>query len=327
MILKQLRKHLKMVFTVVTLLFATNIFAQDRVLEVITEPEKIAGGDGEFFMAPQYSPNGSKIAFTQQRYQGLWVLHVENDVLEQITDAPSAGFRFSWAKDSGAILARESRYEDRHRYTAIKIFNVNDHSETVVTDFQRNIIGVPQWSHTGENVIINTRNGIQVQQSPRQSQVERDDENQSQIQAFSVDQGIGVHDGVASDIQNLRPLGEQRYINVTISPDQSKIAFELVGGNMYVMNVDGGNIIDLGRGHRPQWSPDGEYIVYMVTEDDGHNYTSADIQAVRSDGTGRTQITDDTSMLFMNPSWSPDGERIIFNDMNDGAIYTIEVSY
>ncbi len=327
MSLLQLREHLKTVFVCLTFLLAANVYSQEGTLSVDTEPVRIAGGDGEFFMAPKFSPDGEKLAFTQPRYNGLWVMNLADETIQQITDAPSAGFGFSWSEDSGAILARVSRYEEQYRYTAIKIFDVQDHSETIVADYQRNIIGVPQWSDTGENVIINTREGIEVQSSPRQMDTIIDEENQEQIQVFSVARSIGVRDAVTTDIQSLQPLGDQNYINITLSPDKSRIAFEIVGGNLHAMNVDGSNVIDLGRGHRPQWSPDGEYIVFMVTEDDGHEYTASDIYAVRPGGTGRTRLTDDVNRLFMNPSWSPDGERIVFNDMTDGSIYFIEVSY
>lgn len=323
---KLARETILLIVGIMILPFALTV-AGENGIQVSGEPTKIAGGNGEFFMAPKYSPDGSKIAFTQPRYRGLWVMDVDNGEVEQITDEESAGFRFSWSADSESILARVSRYEALHRYTAIKIFNVTDRSETVVTDYRRNITGVPQWSAGEEAIIINTRQGPEVQPSPRSTEVNVNQNRENDLQAFTLDESIAIHDAVTSDIQSIQPLGEASYINVTLSPDKSKIAFELVGGNMYVMNADGSDIIDLGHGHRPQWSPDGEYIVYMVTEDDGHNYTASDIYAVRNDGTGETRITDDPARLFMNPSWSPDGEHIVFNDMGDGNIYTIQIVY
>jgi dipeptidyl aminopeptidase/acylaminoacyl peptidase len=316
----------RLLFLFVFILFTGSIFAQDGSLRVVGEPELLVRSEGNLFMAPRWSPDGSMIAFTGPRYAGIWLLYLADGRIEQITDEESAGFGFSWSDDSRSILARVSIYENVRRYTAVKIFDVREGTETIVADYQRNIVGVPQWSAGGENVLINTRSGLQVRSSQRTVRNESDGQGGAGIQAFPSGGSIAIRDESTYDIHTAQPLGEQSYINVTLSPDRSKIAFEYVGGSLHVMNADGTGLIDLGRGHRPQWSPDGEYIVYMITEDDGHNYTAADIYAVRADGSDRVRLTDDDAKIQLNPSWSPDGNRIVYDVYNEGAIYAITVA-
>jgi Tol biopolymer transport system component len=98
-----------------------------------------------------------------------------------------------------------------------------------------------------------------------------------------------------------------------------------MSGNMYVMNADGTGLIDLGKGYRPQWAPDGEYLVYMITQDDGHQLLASDLYVIRCDGREKTQLTATTDKLEMNPSWSG-GKKIAFDVMHEGAIYVLEIS-
>ncbi len=308
-------------------LMAGHIYGQNTELRVVDTPKKIAGGRGETFMAPQFSPDGSKLAFTKPRYKGIWIMDVEDGQVRQISDENGAGFGFSWSPDSKAILARVSQYQDYYRYTAVKIFNVIDQTQSIVLDYQRGISGIPKWTDGGKNIVVKTRQGMEVTSNPYRVDLKSSVTDEKGVQLFSSNRSIGLWNTAASDMENLQPLGPKHYINICPSPDHSKVVFEVVGGNMYVMNADGSNVIDLGRGHRPDWSPDGQYIVYMISEDDGHVYTSSDIFAIRPDGSGKTRLTDVQDKLFMNPSWSPDGGRIACDALNDGSIYIIEVVY
>ena len=74
--------------------------------------------------------------------------------------------------------------------------------------------------------------------------------------------------------QVFEPIKDAQYINLSKSPDGTKMVFEVMGGNMFVMNIDGTNLIDLGKGNRPRWSFDSKKIIYMITEDNGHTLHS-----------------------------------------------------
>ena len=94
---------------------------------------------------------------------------------------------------------------------------------------------------------------------------------------------------------------------------------------MFTMNIDGTTLIDLGKGNRPRWSFDNKKIIYMVAEDDGHDYTASDIYTVNADGTKKTNLTRTNDMIEMNPCIAPDGKSIVFDLVNDGSIYLMNI--
>ena len=118
---------------------------------------------------------------------------------------------------------------------------------------------------------------------------------------------------------------DAQYINVAVSPNGNKIVFEIVGGNFFVVNSDGTNLIDLGKGNRPKWSIDSNKIIYMITEDDGHDFTASDIYVIYSDGTRKNNLTKTKDLIEMNPCFAPDGKSIVFDVVNDGSIYLMNI--
>ncbi len=297
------------------------VLAQGGQLSVIGEPEVLIQEEGEFYMAPVWSPDGSMIAFTQPRYNGLVIFHIDEGRVELVTDEESAGFGFSWSEDSRSLLARVSKYEGVRRLTAIKVFSIADKEQEIVLDYRPGVSGIPRWATPNDAVALYSHGQTMIMQTSG--------DNRSAWQEMSIQSESSlISEGTmpARDIESIDPFPGEQYLNAVYSPDKRRIVFEVMGGDMYVVNTDGTGLTNLGLGYRPQWSPDGDYVVYMITEDDGHNYTASDIHAIRADRTGQIRLTDSPSQLFMNPSWSPDGSRIVFNDMNDGRIYVLEVS-
>lgn len=64
----------------------------------------------------------------------------------------------------------------------------------------------------------------------------------------------------------------------------------------------------------PDWSPDGRTIIFTshATTDDYANAVSAEIYAIRADGTGNPKALTRNQDEERAPSWSPDGKRIVF---------------
>jgi len=108
-----------------------------------------------------------------------------------------------------------------------------------------------------------------------------------------------------------------RDIHPAWSADGEKIAFasDRAAGNfdIYVMNKDASGLIRItthpGFDVEPAWSPDGSRLAFE-SERDG----SIEIFLVNADGSGLTQLTDDTGGLTdaSIPTWSPDGSRLAF---------------
>ena len=77
---------------------------------------------------------------------------------------------------------------------------------------------------------------------------------------------------------------------------ENKITFG-ADGYIWKMNIDGNELMDLGQGHHPQFSPDGTKIAC-----DG-------LYIMNSDGTNKQKLTDEFGMF---QHFSPDGSKIVF---------------
>jgi dipeptidyl aminopeptidase/acylaminoacyl peptidase len=293
-------------------------------VRVIGQPRKLAGGEeGLRFMRPIWSPDGSMIAFTCEQYRGLWVANADGSGLHQLTDEPAAGFGFEWSADSKAILTRVAQYRGPLRYNAAKIFDALTGEAVQVTEYRTRMPELPHWSDGLRRIAVLGAGGLEIVDSGRKVE----DVRKAVSHRFCY-QRRGVMVIARADGQTeatLDPLPGARYLNEVLSPDGKRMVFEVLGGNLYSVNIDGTGLTDLGRGHRPQWALDSYHLVYMVTEDDGHRFTAADIYCIAADGSDRKAITTTAEVLEMNPSWSPDGRWIAFDVLDEGAIYVVPV--
>lgn len=299
--------------------FAVSAEAQPRVAG---EPVAVTGGE-QLFTSPKWSSDPNRLAFSGERYAGIYVLDLASGTIETVTDAPASGFGFSWSPDGQSILSRIAHFENRRRLDAVALFDVTSGDSINLTDLRTDMPALPQWDAAGANVILYAGERLEVFSVKDQ----RDAAGKAAIRPWVAGQaGLARVDPASRDVERLTLGPDDQMLNLTPSPDGRRVAFETLQGRLFATSADGSQLIELGRGHRPSWSPDGEWIVFMKAEDDGHTFTRSDLYVARSDGSGVFQLTDTTDQLEMNPSWSPDGSRIAYDDFNDGIIYVLSIT-
>ncbi|MFC7538013.1 amidohydrolase family protein [Sphingomonas sp. GCM10030256] len=120
------------------------------------------------------------------------------------------------------------------------------------------------------------------------------------------------------DVQNPRGLttrkvqistDEGTWMNVDVSPDGTRIAFDMLG-DIYVMPMAGGTPTRIAAGlayeQQPRWSPDGTRIAFVSDRAGGDN-----IWIMDANGANAKQLTKEDFRLLNQPSWSPDGRYIV----------------
>ena len=104
-------------------------------------------------------------------------------------------------------------------------------------------------------------------------------------------------------------VSEGTWMNVDVSPDGKRIAFDLLG-DIYTMPITGGEPVRIAEGlayeHQPRFSPDGKRIAFVSDRGGGDN-----VWIMNVDGTDKRQLTKEDFRLLNQPSWSPDGRFII----------------
>lgn len=111
-----------------------------------------------------------------------------------------------------------------------------------------------------------------------------------------------------------------RFFAPEVSPDGDRVAFQGLTTGIYVYTRSTGQLVHVGAGTYPSWSPDGSRLVFELTEDDGHELTASDIYMYDLPAGRMHRLTATTAVIERRPSFSSDGRRIAFDD-NTGGIH------
>lgn len=309
-------------FSKLLLLTLANVGFAQQSWQVVGKPIALTPV-GQYFMQPKWSPDGKKIAMAGDSYRGIWVMSNDGQNLQQISHDIAAGFAFSWSSDSKEIVARTSEYNQGKKIDLVKVFNIENGNSRILKE-SKDILSPPEWTPDSQLVYFYTRNGIELVDSKRPDTLKSLMPSMQPVFYTAANEFV-LSDSEGHDFIKIKPV-EGRYLNATLSSDCEKIAFQVIGGDMYVVNIDGSNLVDLGRGEKPSWSPESEWLTYTIATDDGHRLISSDIYVIRINGAGKTNLTNTQDLLETHPDWSPNGREIIYNEESGGRIYKIKLT-
>ncbi len=281
----------------------------------------VSGSAEDAVLNPVFSPDGKNIAYTKSNYQGIWIYNLQSNKSVQLTDEMAAGFSFKWSSDSKSILTRVAKYEEMRRYNAVKVFDITTNESKQLTDYITMMPYLPLWADGDTKIFLPAKSQDEVFVTNKSNS----NKSNSEFIVFEKNNKLIVKNFNENSERSFEPIKDAQYINISSSPDNSKMVFEVMSGNMFVMNIDGSNLIDLGKGNRPRWSSDSRQLVYMIAEDNGQEITASDIYIINADGTQKINLTNTNDKNEMNPSLAPDGKSIVFDAINDGSIYLMNI--
>lgn len=290
-------------------------------------PRLLVDGGVNYHMNPVWSPDGGRIAFTSAQYRGIWTVDVDNGDPVLLTRDEAAGFGFQWSSDGSAIAARASRYEGHFRLHAVTIYDVPEGTARQLTDFTRQRIGLPQWTDMDRMVAVPDGSEIELLESGLETATRGKRVSDEQV-VFARNDRIHAVTLPETRPVTLQQSAERPVLNARLSPDGSRIVFEVVGEGLYVMHSDGSEKRHLGYAEAPVWMPDSRWVAAMVTRDDGHHVTGSEILAIDTESEDRVSLTghlQDTSLIPLYPTISPDGDRLAFGDYETGRIYVMPI--
>ncbi len=233
-------------------------------------------------MDPDWSPDGTKIAFVSNRNGGVDQIYVMNaDGTNQIrlTDGPRRKQDPDWSPDGSKIAFTVHADLKNDVFPHIAVMDADGQN---LERFENHAMQ-PSWSPDGQKIaFVSWRDG------------------HNEIYVIGADrQGL---ERVTHDF----PMQQ----NPTFSPDGRRIAYwaEEVGFfHIYVVGADGNNLKRLTNNQEhhslPTWSPDGQRIAYIVSID--NFWRGAKIHLMTADGKYLKQLSDDHDGIDFFPDFCP----------------------
>ncbi len=253
-------------------------------------PSRLLSGDNGL-MAPVWSPSGDMIAATGDNYSGIYVARADGSYMRQISSDAGAGYQMMW-NDNATIVGRAALNQNGGRRYALRSYNVAD----------------------GRTADLSTGREL-----PRVAKKQG---------AASLYENMLAHPaGITSAVPALSRFAGKMVINPAENADGTKIAFQVPGQGMWVINADGSGLRSLGNGSHPAWLPDGDTLVYTLVSDNGADFTASVLFALDTKTNRTVTLTSQTGMIPLTPAVSPDGSKVAFENAADHAIYVINLKY
>ncbi len=114
--------------------------------------------------------------------------------------------------------------------------------------------------------------------------------------------------------------GADRFLDPQLSPDGALLAVVGLASGLHVVDVESGLALFRAPGStHPEWSPDGLWLFFERTVDDGHDLTDGDLWALSIIDGDQVRITDTPDAIELHPAVSPDGTQLAW--VRDGALW------
>lgn len=306
----------KISILVTSLLLSCGSLAAQTVSVIETVKLTDAAENGQFYF-PRMSPDGNKVFLTRENYQGLWYYDMNSHKIVAVTEDAGAGYKFAFSKDGSTVFFRSNVMGEFGIRTSQKIVekNIAANTETVLAEGDN--LSTPLQVNTASLAYaredeLAVRN---LTDAPAQKAV------LSRPAVKIVEGGMLLY--VNGEKRKLAPFGEGHYVWPSVSPDGKKILFTLAGKGAFICDLSGKILSELGKANAPVWSPDGNYVAYMVDKDDGQMYIASDIY-VYSVAAAKTQkLTNTNDVIEMYPEWNTQDGILYHSD--DGSTYLMKI--
>ena len=297
---------MKQLFLSVALALSATAFAQLLEVESVT-PLKLQGVGRS--VVTGVSPKGDFLLLSDAQLNGLAKYDLSTNRIEVISQARSAGLNVDVSADGSCVAYREDSFNDRLRYTDVKVCNFATGTTKQLLKGARNVNGVSLQG----NSAVTVANG-----EAKTTALTGKAAKKTTPVASIVNRRLVLTTNGTS--KTLSPLGTDRsYLWPSVSPDGKHICFYVAGTGCYISDLKGKIVARLGKIHAAKWL-NSTTVVGMNDTDDGYTITSSAIVAATIDG--KSQVLTDSSLKAMYPY--PAGNKIFFST-DEGSNYIINI--
>jgi len=296
----------RMIKLFVLLMLTYPAFAQTITIKSIEQVTQLEQGK---FYHPVAGPKG-QLLFTGAGYVGLYIMDSLGKI-SVLSEEAGSGYEPTFSADGNYVYFRPYKYEGMKKLSSLIKKSVIGNEEQTLVHNKRNFTSAKQLS---DGSIVVSKN----------SEIHISDASQRVGNSKSLSPAVFIEKGLLALYINgqkkiLKPLGDGFYLWPSLSPDGSKLLFTKAGNGTFISNLSGDILVELGYANAPQWSPDGQWIVFMKDIDDGHRLIESDIYIISSNGKNTNRITQTHDMVETYPVWSSKNE-IVFGS-EKGVIF------
>ncbi len=268
-------------------------------------------------ISAQVSPDGNWIALSGDRYSALAAapLTRENGRLRMgspvtLSQSRGSGYGFSWTSD-GRIVARVFEGEGVDEEAQLVAFSPQSQSADVIVR-QSDMTAPP--TVRGRSIAVASVSGEALL-------IDGADQAVPFIRSERL-----VLAGPTGTTSLFADADGRPLLNAVVSAS-GRVAFEIVGGDLMSMNLDGTDIVSHGRGEQPAWSPDGSWLAFVRTTDDGHEMLTSDLWIDSAAGGQVQMLSESADRLELRPTWGPDGRSLLYHELDRGLIEVLPLTY
>ena len=251
------------------------------------------------FSNPVVAPNGKVALVTTDHANGVFLLNLQTQKLQQISDKEGSGYGYSWNKNSQEFYFKQKNKGDFYADSKTYSYNLESRKVTELQEINHNFL-------------------------PSFSGYEKGDA--SSIVVYIDSKSLKLH---AKDLVSQKDWvvtkDEGQFYNPVLSHDAKKVAVHN-GPNVYIYDVAGKDkAINLGMGIATAWAPSDKYLIGFLDESsDGHNIENSEIYMFSPDQKAPVKLTNTKEISEMFPSFINEN-TIMFSDDKTGRLFTIDL--
>ena len=307
------------------------------IIEINTggEPNNLPTGE------PQWSPDGSKLAFVSEG----WLCVVNVDSLHEVKKIAKIGQAgFAWS-DTNQFAINDVERDTSGEIVIHKTLSMNGEEKLIKKEVNKNellknisgLTGLPDGT-LGYYEPLNPSDRKKVFHIIKQGKLKPEDALKQMIVTTTegwVGWGAIILEGVDGTVKKKVTKGNATYSFPILSPDGTKIMAINHRSDAVIFDLDGNELARLGAGvyegwtrdkgvgGNYEWSPNSRQVAYALMVESEFDIEASDIYVINADGTGRTQLTNTPDIVEMYPAWSPNGRAITCKDLNTGRVFVI----
>ncbi|MDR3134121.1 MAG: hypothetical protein LBU42_08920 [Prevotellaceae bacterium] len=296
------------IFSLLIILIGHTAFAQQIEVRSI---ERLKGTETGGFYHPVFSPKGTWLLTSSENYTGLKQISLQTNEVTTLTEDPGAGYDVRISADESAILYKKTEWQDNRRYTSLYQYSLPAKKAVKVENATREKL-TPAFAN---NKPAYVKGAAQVKKNVTPAEI---------TPFINIEeQKMALYNGGQKTI--LTPNGaEASYFWASVSPDGKHIVYTIARGGTFVCQLDGSNVVSLGKLNAPAWLGN-RWVVGMDDRDDGEVITSSEIVAAAIDGKTRQTLATPEVKIALYPAASADGKRMAFSS-DKGEIYLLDIT-